>query len=308
MKRLYLWPFILGACCATVTTPDTLKIRGHAQYAELSSEEKGLVEEVMGKALKSNRKDYYFKKLFLLLETLTVSSSATKVIQRKEIDRAIKQSKRERRAAVGSSSRSIEDYMNQEEFYESIKGDKHWVGFQPDDNGPYFYVTDDPLDILVHIKVRLNGDSEDIERILLLEDAIEKHLYIEGFSVNLVFVGHSNPNNDIFDVKVDSGKWPTSHNWSGEHRGLAHELMHLMGLHDEYDKIESHADNKHLPIQQRLTLFLEQMDAELPADAKYGIMSNHFRKPLDRHACEAVGLGEECVKIRMKTFHPDRGK
>jgi len=291
--------------CATTIPPEILIIRRHEQYAKLDIEEKKLAEKIMSKAVRNDRKKYYFEKLKLLLDTPTASRSVIGEAQKKEIKKSIQESKEERQAAVSERKTSVEEYMTQEEFYESAKSDRHWRGYSPEGwDQTYFYVVDDdPLDLLVHIRVRLLGDIEDIERILQLEDSIEKHLYIEGFSVNLVFVGCSDDNDDVFDVNVDSSKWPTSHNWTGGYQGLAHELMHLMGLPDEYDRIENHANNKFLPIKRRLELFLEQMDEEVPADAYKGIMCNHFRKPLERHVCAAVGLGEACIKARMKAFH-----
>ena len=115
----------------------------------------------------------------------------------------------------------------------------------------------------------------------------------------------NNANNDIFDVNVDLGKWPMSNNWAGGYKTLAHELLHLMGLPDEYNRIETHSGNKYLSVETRLELFLDQLGEDLPLDSVNGIMCYTFAKPLERHVCAAVGLGKYCINERMATFHKE---
>ncbi|KKK78067.1 hypothetical protein LCGC14_2847290, partial [marine sediment metagenome] len=198
----------------------------------------------------------------------------------------------------------LEDYMNEEELYEQ-REDLKWMSYRIDSNSPYFYVShEDFTDIFVHIRVRIHGEYKLVKKILSFEDAIEKHLHVPGFSVNLVFVG--NKRDDVFEVDADPSKWVTSHNWSGGYKTLAHELMHLMGLPDEYDRIESHANNRNMDREQRLLQFKTQMNDEVPIDSKDGIMCYNFRKPLERHVCVAVGLGADCIQHRMELFHSDK--
>jgi len=291
------------SCTCATTNPDAIEIKAHATYKSLSNDDADLIDDIIAKALKSERKDYYFSRLRILLDTPTNHPRITAQRNKQEIERSVKETKKERREIAKESERDLEEYMEQEEFYESMV-ERHWKGYKPEWGGPYFYVVDeDPLDILVHIQVRLRGTPEMIEKILVLEDAIEKHLYVEGFSVNLVFAAHSG--DDVFDVDVDPSSWATSYNWSGGHKALAHELLHLMGLPDEYDRLEIHHNNRNMSISQRLRQFYAQMDEELPPDATQGIMCYHGLKPLERHVCASVGLGEECVKARMKAFHSE---
>lgn len=159
------------------------------------------------------------------------------------------------------------------------------------------------LDILDHIRIRLSGSYEAVSKVLTLEDPIEKHLAMPGYSVNLVFVPYSGYfEDDVVDVSVDLEEWATSHNWSGGHKVLAHELLHIMGLPDEYNRIEVHADNIHMPIYSRLVQFYYQLDEPLLPDAHKGIMSWHGNKPLQRHICASVGLGQDCIDIREEIF------
>ena len=302
MRKLFVF-LVLFLSCATTIPPEIRTIRAHPNYNKLTDAESELLDEIMNMAMASKRKDYYFSKLNLMLGVDKAPAKNVVIKRTKEMQKSVDETKKERRRIVEAEKIDIEDYLNQEEIYENLR-ERKWKGYRPDVNSPYFYVADeDPLDLLVHIRVRVNGSIEMIEKILLLEDAIEKHLYVEGFSVNLVFVGHSEDSGDIFDVKADPSRWPTSHNWSSGHKALAHELMHLMGLKDEYDRIEAHADNAHMSILQRLYQFKMQMEDELPSDAKQGIMCYCNLKPLERHVCEAVGLGEKCVNARLKAFH-----
>jgi len=289
--------------CATTKHPDALAIRSNKIYKSLNENDTDIVDDIISKALKSKRTGYYFKKLKVLLETKTNHPRVTEKMNKREIERSVVATKIERRKIAKESKRDLEEYMEQEEFYENMI-ERHWRGYTPKWGGPYFYVVDeDPLDILVHIQVKLVGSPEMIEKILILEDAIEKHLYVEGFSVNLVFIARSG--DDVFNVQADPSKWATSYNWSGGHKALAHELMHLMGLPDEYDRLEIHHDNKNMSVTQRLLQFRVQMDKDLPPDATKGIMCYHGRKPLERHVCTSVGLGEDCVEARIKAFHSD---
>lgn len=286
--------FNLTSCKSQV--PDVVLIRQHEAYKALDFRSKIVVEVIMRKAISSSRQKYYFKKLNLLLNTKTNPVTQTAQNNMNYIKRSINLSKQARNFVLRKTNRSLEEYLNKEELYEISKL-RNWRVYQPEFFGPFFYVSDEDVnDILIHIQIHVKGNFEAIDRILSLEDAIEKHLSRPGYSVNLVLVGMKD--DDVFTVSADLNKWPSSYNWSGGYMALAHELMHLMGLPDEYDKIESHAGNKNVSITQRLYQFLAQMDEELPADAQFGIMCYHSLKPLERHICASIGRGRECVKAR----------
>jgi len=293
--------FLVSCSCAT-SSPEIFKIRAHKQYKNMSSAERDLTEDIMDKAIDSDRKNYYFSKLNLLLNTESNSPEDIREMNRREVDRSVKNSKKERRKIIKQSDVGLEEYLSREEFYESVI-DRKWKTYSPNFNGTFFYIVDeDPLDILVHIKVKLHGDYDLVVKVILLEDSIEKHLNIPGYSVNLVFVGYSSDEDDVFNVDVDPKKWTTSHNWIGDYKGLAHELLHLMGLPDEYDRIEVHANNRNMTKLSRLYQFIIQMDAEVPLDSVKGIMHFHKYRPLERHVCASVGLGKECIRVRSNAF------
>ena len=256
----------------------------------------------MQKAILDKRKDYYFAKLKALLNTQTVAPQNIKEMNLDRISKSLQEIKEKKQAIIEAVGDDMDEYLNKEEIYESSK-QREWQKYCPGKfgNAACFYVsTEDPTDILVHIQVHLSGDIELIKEELSMEDSIEKHLSIPGFNVNLVFVGHKGK--DVFEVNLDPGGWPTNENWSGGYTTSAHELMHLMGLDDEYDRIEQHAENRYMPIDDRLWWFLVQMDNTVLEDAKYGIMYSGRNPPLQRHVCTAVGLNEDCVKARKAKF------
>lgn len=298
MKFWKILAVLLIVSCAS--TPEMIKIKSHEQYSKLNKEERDLIEKIMAKAISSPRKSYYFSKLNDLLNTPTSPASETDMMNRAEIDESLRLSKEIHNKLAREGHAILENYVNKEEFYEIAK-ERRWKIYRPYSDSAYFYISDDdPLDLLVHIQVRMSGPYEVINKILLIEDMIEKHASLDGFSVNLVFVGY--PGNDVFDVDVDPKKWTTNYNWAGGHTSLAHELFHLMGLSDEYDRIEAHATNRDLPILNRLDQFYQQMGKELLHDSMYGIMCWHNKKPLQRHVCSAVGLSDECVMVRNSKY------
>lgn len=294
---LMLLPIIALLFGAYSTSNEAKDIRKNSIYSTLPDNEKGLVEQIMYKADSSDKKEYYYSKLKLLLVTPTNPKKITKILNNRSVKKSIQQNKIKIQK-IEKSNIDINTYINKEEDYEKNFHGK-WHRYRPNKDSAYFYVaTEDYMNILVNIRVHLVGDAVAIKNTISLEDAVEKHLSIPGFSVNLVFV--KNTYEDAFDVKIDMENWATSHNWAGGSNVIAHELMHLMGLSDEYNRIESHAANSNVNRYNRLYWFLKQMDDTSPPDSMFGIMCNHNNRPLQRHVCAAVGLGSECVNARKQ--------
>lgn len=169
---------------------------------------------------------------------------------------------------------------------------RQWVQHTPSryvHEGEYVRVDrTNPDDLVVQIRVHLRGEADKVEMVRYLEDAIEKHLGVPGFTVDLVFADEPGPG--VYTVQVDPEGWTTSRNWIGDHTALAHELMHLLGVDDEYD-YTSHHDNAAMEIQTRLYWYREAVRrGPVPADAEDGIMVYSSRRPLRRHIEYAVGL------------------
>lgn len=136
----------------------------------------------------------------------------------------------------------------------------------------------DPNNIVARVRVHLSGAlAGDVAK---LEDAIEKHVNRPGFTVDLQLVDQPGP--DVYEVNTDPTKWAEADNWVGNANTLGHELMHLLGLDDEYD-YRSHATNAAMTMEERLHwLKVEAGRAPAPADAWQGIMTDQNNPVLDR--------------------------
>lgn len=289
MKVLIL--AIIISCVSCFASPSYNTVR------PLTYTEKALVYEITKEANKSNKKEYYLKMLKILLTTPESTPDNIKNIMVDITEDGVIVARNETIKRAKNIGLTVDEYVNIEETYES-KGHHSWQKYSPVLLGTYYYISIENVnDILVHLRVHLYGDEKQIKNIISVKDNIEKHISIVGFNFNLEFVGFSA--DDVFDIEVDPSGWPNSKNWSGgDYYVFSHELFHAMGLEDEYDLIESHARNEYISIKDRLLLFLYQMNKTLPPDANNGIMSIQTKRPLERHVCKAVGLGEECVKAR----------
>ena len=290
MKYLVAFMAFATISCASIPAYQTVR--------PLTYSERVLVHMIVSKAKGSDKEDYYMKKLQLLLSTPEAKQEDTQVMIEGRTAIGLKKAEAETIHWAEYFGVSVNDYTSIEELYESMHG-RHWTKQTPVLFGSHYYVAaDDPNDILIHIRIHLVGDSEQIKNIIKVEDNIEKHISVPGLNFNLEFVGFSG--SDVFEIKADPKEWPNALNWSGgDYYVYAHELFHVMGLPDEYDRIEAHAGNKYLPIKERLQLFLMQMYMPNPPDAKLGIMSDQHNRPLDRQVCEIAGLGKDCVQARQ---------
>jgi hypothetical protein len=266
-------------------------MRSNKNYYKLSDKEQDLVNEICEEISKKDNYSYYFEKLTLLLNTPYISNKPLlKSHQTSELKESV--------AVISTISDDTDD---EEEALESGRLER-WVKYRPMASWPalYYVNRDDPLNVYIRIHVKLSGSSEIVQQMSQLEDAVEKHLAVPGFSVNLVWSNIAG--DDVFEVNTDHGEWATSYNWVGDYFTMAHELMHLFGLPDEYDRIEAHAGNKYITIETRLNWFLVQMRDKIQNDAEEGIMWHSWKKPLPRHVCAAVGLVQDCVDARINKY------
>jgi len=264
-------------------------VRTHASYINMGGEERSLVNDICKEIEKQKDPIYYYEKLILLLDTpYETNKSKLATAQKNDLRKSV--------ATVKQTKRT--DTSSEEQREQELEG---WIKYRPNSSSPYFYIHRcDPMNIFIRIHVKLVGDTEIVEQMYRLEDAVEKHLHVPGFYVNLVWADYEG--DDVFVVHTDPGEWATSYNWAGDYEVISHELMHLFGLDDEYDRIESHAGNKHLPTKIRLQWFLVQMRDTMFDDAETGIMWHNWKKPLPRHVCWAVGLGDDCIEARINAY------
>ena len=161
----------------------------------------------------------------------------------------------------------------------------------------------DPRNVVVKIKIQLNGEPELIAKIKALEDSIEKRASVRGYVVDVEFVDQGGP--DVFSVKSSTGEWPTAGNLAGSTNVLAHEIHHLLGLSDRYDYIESHADNADMAVNQRLYWFAVQMSKPGDPRSVASWMADHDQGTLlSEDVCAVIqGPQKECIDAREE-FDP----
>ncbi|MFA5024154.1 MAG: hypothetical protein WC523_04320 [Patescibacteria group bacterium] len=265
----------------------------------LTISERGLVYLIVRRAEKSDNKDYYLDRLQALLDTAEATSEEIKNLIVSNTDVGLDKAKKETLLGAKKAGLSVEEYTSIEERRES-RSIGQWSKIKAEHFDKYFYISrDDVNNIFIHIRIYLYGDNIQISKVLLLEDNMEKHLSIPGSSFNIKFVDKKDA--DVFEIKIDPTEWPSSVNWAGvDYQTCAHEVLHNLGIGDEYDYIEQHAINKYLSIEVRLSLFLYQMGIVLPKDADKGIMSSQYNRPLDRHICAVVRLDNKCIESRLK--------
>jgi hypothetical protein len=174
-------------------------------------------------------------------------------------------------------------------------------------DGTTFLVDRTRMDaIVVKVKVKLGEVSCEAMKvkIVALEDAIEKEASTRGYTVDLVFSKRSGP--DVFEVDVDDRQWADELNWAGGADVLAHELHHALGLDDRYDRIESHADNPHMPMAERLYWFREELRKGVDTRAEFSQMDDHTRPVLAEDICAVVGGNRKaCLAARLPLDPPN---
>ena len=285
------------------------KIRQHAVYQALSSGARKLADEIISLAQKRSNCLYYAAKLKLLFDTpeAAKAQSGQPPPQGSTLER--------NRKRVNEAAEAERDWLATPEAHQQ-RGRQEQVADDPSrvwtqrqgKNGKIFYVDRrDPAHIVVRIKVRLLAGgvvttSEDIANEIQLEDAIERVAETRGYTIDVIFIDSDGP--DVFTFNVDFDKWPTAANPVGNHRTLAHEIHHLMGLDDRYDYIESHAANRNMDIPTRLHWFRQQMNRE-PDPGKETSLMGRGSTMLDDDVCRVAGLDvQSCVAARKRAATP----
>jgi hypothetical protein len=113
----------------------------------------------------------------------------------------------------------------------------------------------DPNNIVVQVRIRVQGNPDDAANIVAQQDGIERAAQELGYTLDLIFVTSGGP--DVFTVSVNPSLPVTAGNWSAydtDPSGYTHEIHHLLGSDDRYD-YTSHADNPRMDIHNRLIWF-----------------------------------------------------
>lgn len=268
-------------------------LQKYPNFNQLSEKEVVLLKKIDAKLKNHPKKEYYHNRLESLLKTPQVKNNQAKLAERQKL-------------ALKNSTSSIKTKKIKKNFgpKESLI-EYGWVKVFPfGEEGPYFLLlANNPLDIRVKIDVYVDTDLETQKMIYSLEPDIESHVSRRGFDVDLEFVSIELEGlQSTFTVESNHGEWATAINWSGGKSTMAHELMHLLGLDDEYNKIEMHYKNSAMSWHQRLLIFYYSIDQEIPEDAEDGIMVYGTLKPLQRHVCAIAQLGASCVELRTQVY------
>jgi hypothetical protein len=159
--------------------------------------------------------------------------------------------------------------------------------------------------IVVKVKVKLTFVHCEYmkQKIPLLEDAIEKAASARGYDVDLTFSKRSGP--DVFEVEVDDRVWPNQANWADGAEVLAHELCHVLGLDDRYDRIEAHADNRNMSHAERLYWFREELRKRPDPRGDYSKLGDHAQPLLSEDVCAIVqDASAACLEARIPLDPP----
>lgn len=161
----------------------------------------------------------------------------------------------------------------------------------------------DPRAVVVKVKIHLEGKPEFVAKIKEFEDSIEKRSSVRGYTLDVEFVNKGG--SDVFSVKADPEVWGSADNLAGGIETLAHEIHHLLGLDDRYDLIESHADNKALPVNERLYMFAIQLFKPPDPRGPASLMNDLYRGTLLSEDVCALKRGPQkaCIDAR-KEFDP----
>ena len=304
------------------TTPEEKELREKAElleteiladpaYAGLKSQSKSRVKTIIKKAQKKplgekiGQRNYYLIKLKTAITTpfkgqdtgneeYGCSLEADKE-NREEVEKFLK---------IEGKYWSNIGFENVEE--EIVAGGKRKVMREGQD-GKIFYVDrSDAKNIRVLIKVKLNGNPDEIVKIKALEDAIEREASTTGYTLDIEFVDKSGF--DVFEFSVSFCEWANSGNWASGPVSLSHEVHHALGLDDRYDYIESHAHNPMMNVPMRLVWFEVQMDKTMTTRDDYSKMSSSENPMLSEDVC-SVAFGskanrDKCIEARKELDPP----
>lgn len=261
-------------------------VRTRPAYAALSEAGQKHVETILKHARTSSKQAYYLAKLELLLSTPDAPAAPFVASQTQRLNDAVADARQVRAAlppAAAATSERREEAM-------VAQASRRWTVLKGAGETAYWVDRSDPEHIVAVIQVHLTGKVDIAANVKRLEDAIEKHLGTANLTVDLRFVDKQGPG--IFEVGCDPSKWTTARNWVGRTASLGHELMHLLGLEDEYDYIELHAANRNMQMATRLYWFTAQLGRTPKPDWDKGIMAHSTMKPLRRHARAVAQLPE----------------
>ncbi|MEN8228454.1 MAG: DUF4157 domain-containing protein [Bacteroidota bacterium] len=231
--------------------PFYINVPRHSDAINTPAQTRTVAEEIITQARTRNDCLYYIRSLHTLFSTTesppaSVSQTWGPVLAE----------------AARLEQERLQDPQSQQEadFEEGLSTDpsRQWTQLSGAGGKIYYVDQSDLSNIVVRVKVKLNGQSQYVDQVTQLQDGIEKESSILGYTVDLDFVNTSG--RDVFEADVDPTEWPTSGNWVGDVETMAHELHHLLNLPDRYNYIESHSANPEMYIANRIHWFREEFN------------------------------------------------
>ena len=275
------------------------KIWGTNEYKKLPGSAKANVMWIVSQAKKKplgdaeGQRNYYLKKLMLAISTKFEGKDDCTADNEKENRDAVND-------ALGTEKLWGGAFSDLDEI-EVAKGKN--ITKRKGENGKIFTVDrSDPRNILVKMKVKLNGPKADVKSIKSLEDAVERSVSMstKGYHLDIEFVDKKGA--DVFEFTVKFCEWPNSGNWASSPIVLSHEAHHALGLGDRYDYIESHSDNEGMSVPTRLIWFVEQMKKTKNPRDPFSKMDKESNPLLAEDVCSvAFDAGTErdkCIAAR----------
>lgn len=281
------------------------RVRAHAVYRALASAVRKLVDEIISIARLRERCGYYATKLIELFETKPAPKAEPGAAAPKGSNLEMNRNAVNAAAATERKRLATPEAKAEIRRQEDV-ADAHAPHFtKRKGRGDKFYYVDsrDPTNIVARIKVRLLAAGSvttagDIENLKILEDEMERISEARGYTLDVIFVDADG--DDVFTLRSDFDKWPTSANPVGNARTMAHEVHHLMNLPDRYDYIKAHAANPKFDIVDRLRLFRQGLDQPDDPHRDESLMGSG-RKMLDDDVCRVAGLDlKDCMQARAE--------
>lgn len=144
--------------------------------------------------------------------------------------------------------------------------------------------------IQITVRVHLTGNPQDVALMREREPMIEHFMTNAPYFVNVEFI--DSPDAYSITIPIDRSVWPNSQTWNPfnsdnvvdvrDAHTAAHELMHQLGLPDEYD-MPTHFTNPHLDGWGRFGTFLAALlQVPPPVDQAQSLMGAGLR-PLRRN-------------------------
>jgi hypothetical protein len=282
---------------ATNTQYDAVaaQVRAHAEYTALAPANRVVADDIITRSRTRDDCMHFIRRLLDLFNTPTNQSAAVAATATGHIANAA-QAERDRLAtSEGGRLQNVEEATANAANLQTVSPPPrswgHMATFKMDRS--------DFNNIVVQVKIRVNGDPTIVSNIQAQEDGIEKAAQQMGYILDVIFVNTTGT--DVFQVTanpalaVDAGNWGA---YSANPSAYTHEIHHLIGLEDRYD-YTVHAYNARYSIPQRLRYFQQQLSRPMDPHVNESLMGSGTQL-LDDDICRVTQLNfATCMATRQ---------